>query len=67
MCKKVYLAGQWNEYENNWKKEFKKLKGFKFFDPEVDSRQGNPDEFFLDDMKAIKKADVLVANPGVAP
>jgi hypothetical protein len=29
---KVYLAGQPNEYDNNWKEEFKAMKGFEFFD-----------------------------------
>lgn len=30
--KKVYLTGQPNEYENNWKEEFKKISGFEFYD-----------------------------------
>ena len=64
---KVYLAGQANEYENNWKEVFKKLEGFEFYDWEFQSDQSSPDLFFLEDLKAIKKADVLVANPGVAP
>jgi hypothetical protein len=29
---RVYLAGQSNEYENNWKELFKKVPGFDFYD-----------------------------------
>ena len=65
--KKVYLAGQPNEYENNWKEEFKKLDGFAFHDYEFDSDQTSPDTFFPDDLNGIKGADFMVANPGVAP
>lgn len=65
--KKVYLAGQANEYENNWKEEFKKLRNFSFHDWEFDSDQTSPDTFFPDDLKGIKDADFMVANPGVAP
>jgi len=64
---KVYLAGQPNEYENNWKEEFKKLKGFEFHDWEFDSDQTSPDTFFPDDIKAVKSSTILVANPGIAP
>lgn len=64
---KVYLAGQSNEYENNWKEEFKKLGGFEFYDWEFDSDQTSPDTFFPDDLRAVKEADILVANPGIAP
>ena len=64
---KVYLGGQPNEYENNWKELFKKLEGFDFHDWEFDSDQTSPDTFFPDDMNGIKNADILVANPGVAP
>jgi len=64
---KVYLAGQPDEYENNWKKEFKKLENFEFYDWESDSDQTSPDTFFLDDLKAVKNSDILVANPGMAP
>lgn len=67
MTKKVYLAGQSNEYENNWKEKFKKLKGYSFHDWEFDSDQTSPDTYFPDDLKAIKSADIMVANPGVAP
>ncbi len=64
---KVYLAGQTNEYENDWKEEFKKLKGFEFYDWEFQSDQTSPDTFFPDDLRAVKNADILVANPGIAP
>lgn len=65
--KKVYLAGQPNEYENNWKETFKKVSGFDFYDWEFDSDQTSPDTFFPDDLKAVECADILVANPGIAP
>lgn len=64
---KVYLAGQANEYENSWKEEFKKLNKFEFYDWEFQSDQTSPDIFFADDLKAVKNADILVANPGTAP
>ena len=65
--KKVYLAGQWNEYENNWKEEIKKVKGFSYYDPETDSNQSSPDTYYVEDMEAVKEADILIANPGTAP
>lgn len=65
--KKVYLAGQPNEYENDWKELFKKIPGFDFYDWEFDSDQTSPSTFFPDDLKAVANADILVANPGVAP
>ena len=65
--KRVYLAGQPDEYENDWKKTIKKVEGFKFHDWEVDSDQTSPDTFFPDDLNGIKNADILVANPGIAP
>lgn len=64
---KVYLAGQANEYENNWKEDFKKLDGFEFYDWEFHSDQSSPDNFYPEDLKAVKNADILVANPGIAP
>lgn len=64
--KKVYLAGQPNEYDS-WRKEFKKLKGFDFYDPDIDSDQSSPDTFFPQDLKAVSKTDYLVANPGTKP
>ena len=65
--KKVYLAGQPNEYENNWKETFKELPGFQFYDWEFHSDQTSPDTFFPDDLKAVNSADILVANPGLVP
>lgn len=64
---KVYLAGQSNNYENNWKEKFKKIEGFDFYDWEFDSNQKSPDTFFPDDLKAINNSDILIANPGIAP
>lgn len=64
---KVYLAGQPAEYENNWRETFKALKEFDCFDPEIDSDQSSSETFFPQDLEAIKRADFLVANPGVAP
>jgi len=64
---KVYLAGQSNEQEGNWKEPFKKLTRFDFHDWEFDSDQTSPDTFFPDDMKGIQHADIMVANPGIAP
>jgi len=63
---KVYLAGQSNEYENDWKEIFKKIAGFDFYDWEFDSDQASPDTYFPDDLSGIKKADIMVANPGIA-
>lgn len=63
----VYLAGQSNEQEDNWKESFKNLDGFEFHDWEFDSDQTSPDTFFPDDMRAVQHADVMVANPGIAP
>ena len=67
MKPKVYLAGQDNEYENNWKEEFKKLDRFEFYDWEFQSDQTSPDTFYPDDLRAVKNADILIANPGIAP
>lgn len=63
----IYLAGQWNEYENNWKEKIKRLQGFDYYDPEFNSNQFSSKKFFLEDLAAIRNADVLVANPGIAP
>jgi len=65
--KKVYLAGQSNEYDNNWKELFKALPDFNFYDWEFDSDQTSPDTYFPDDLNGVKRSDILVANPGVAP
>lgn len=64
--KKVYLAGQFSEY-NSWKEQIKKLGGFDFFDPELHSDQSTPDTFYPDDLTAVKNADILIANPGTSP
>lgn len=63
---KVYLGGQPNKYENDWKEKFKKLDGFDFHDWEIDSNQASPDTFFPDDLNGVKSADFMVANPGLA-
>ena len=67
IMKKVYLAGQSNEHRNNWKEDFKKLLGFEYHDWEFDSDQTSPDTYFPDDLRGVKKSDILVANPGIAP
>ena len=64
--KKVYLAGQPNQYDNNWKDAFISLEGFKFYDPETDSDQTSSETFFPQDLIAVHDADILVANPGIA-
>lgn len=63
----VYLAGQPNEYDNNWKELFKAIDGCDFYDWEVHSNQTSADTYFPDDLKAIERADILIANPGTAP
>ncbi|RJR27904.1 hypothetical protein C4561_01300 [candidate division WWE3 bacterium] len=65
--KKVYLAGQPNEYDNNWKDDFKKLDGFDFYDPEIDSDQTSSETFFPEDLIAVHNSDILVANPSTKP
>ena len=62
---RVYLAGQSNHHDNNWKKLFQDMDECSFHDPEIDSDQTSPDTFFPDDMKAVKNSDFLVANPGI--
>jgi nucleoside 2-deoxyribosyltransferase len=64
---KVYLAGQPNEYDNNWKESFKDIKGYDCYDWEFDSDQTSPDTFFPDDLNGVENADFMVANPGTAP
>ncbi len=63
----VYLAGQSNEYENNWKKDFKLITGIDFYDWEFDSDQTSPETYFPQDLAGIRKSKFLVANPGLAP
>ena len=65
--KKVYLAGQPNEYDNNWKELFKDISECDFHDWEFDSDQTSPDTFFPDDLNGVKSVDYMVANPGMAP
>lgn len=65
--KKVYLAGQPNEYDNGWKDVFKKIPGFVFHDWEIDSDQTSPETFFPDDLKGIYASDIMVANPSLKP
>lgn len=64
---KVYLAGQSNEHENNWKEIFKDIEQCDFHDWEIDSDQTSPDTFFPDDLNAVKSANFIIANPGTAP
>ena len=64
---KVYLAGQSNEHDNNWKEMFKRMEEFNFDDWEVDSDQSSPDTYFPNDLQGIKNADIMIANPGIAP
>ncbi len=65
---KVYLAGQWSKYDNNWKQEFNELKNsFDFHDPEVDSNQTSADTYFSDDLNGVIGSDVMIANPGTIP
>lgn len=63
---KVYLAGQPNEYDP-WRKEFKKLTDFDFYDSDIDSDQSSSNTFFPQDLQAIKNAAILIANPGTKP
>ncbi len=65
--KKLYLAGQSNEHDNNWKEVFKKIAGFEYHDWEIHSDQTSPDTYFPDDLKGIYSSDILIANPGIAP
>ena len=65
--KKVYLAGQPNEFADNWKETFVDVGGgFDFYDPETDSDQSSPDTFFPQDLQAVHDADILIANPGTS-
>ncbi|MBU0649955.1 hypothetical protein KKG63_02005 [Patescibacteria group bacterium] len=64
--KNVYLAGQPNQYDNDWKEKFKKLRNFNFYDPEIDSDQTSSETFFPQDLIAVCNSDILVANPGIA-
>jgi hypothetical protein len=64
--KKVYLAGQPSKYDS-WKSEIKEIRGFDFYDPEIDSDQTSSDTFFPQDVLAVSEVDILIANPGIVP
>ena len=66
MKPQVYLAGPGNRYDP-WRSEFKKIEGFKFYDPDIDSNQTSSETFFPQDLTAIKNSKFLIANPGIAP
>lgn len=66
MKPQVYLAGPGNKYDP-WRSEFKKIKGFNFYDPDTDSDQSSSETFFPQDLTAIKNSQYLVANPGTSP
>lgn len=61
------MAGQSNEHDSNWKELFKRVEGLNCYDWELDSDQTSPDTYFPDDLKGVRSADFLVANPGIAP
>ena len=64
----VYLAGQWNEHDNNWKHEFDDMADVcDFHDPEIHSDQTSADTYFPDDLNGVKKSHIMIANPGIAP
>jgi hypothetical protein len=63
----VYLAGQSNQHDDNWKKIFYDIKECDFYDWEIHSDQTSPDTFFPDDLIAVSSSDYLIANPGTAP
>ncbi|MBD3366055.1 hypothetical protein GF360_01790 [candidate division WWE3 bacterium] len=64
--KKVYLAGQPNQYDP-WRKQFENIQGFDFYDPDTDSDQSSPDTFFPQDLQAIYDSEILIAYPGTKP
>ena len=64
---KVYLAGQSDEHADSWKTGFKALPGFDCHDWEIHSDQTSPDTYFPDDLRGVKAARFMVANPGIAP
>lgn len=66
MNPQVYLAGPGNQYDP-WRSVVKKIKGFKFYDPDTDSDQSSSETFFPQDLTAIKNSEILIANPGTAP
>ena len=64
---KVYLAGQSNEHDSNWKDIFNDIESCDFHDWEIHSNQTSPDTYFPDDLNGVKSAKFLIANPGIAP
>jgi hypothetical protein len=64
---KIYLAGQPNEYDNDWKELFKKMEDYECYDWEFDSNQESPDTYFPEDLNGVKNADIMIANPNTAP
>lgn len=66
MKPQVYLAGPANRYDP-WRSEFKKINGFKFYDPDTDSDQTSSKTFFPQDLSAIRNSKILIASPGLAP
>lgn len=66
MKPQIYLAGPGNQYDT-WRSEFKKIKDYKFYDPDTDSDQSSSETFFPQDLTAIKNSKILIANPGLAP
>lgn len=64
---RVYLAGQSNEQDNNWKIKFQEIPGFIFYDPATHSDQSSPLTFFPQDLVAVRNSNILIANPGIAP
>src|SRR4030042_1166880 len=67
MKERAYLAGGWNEYCEFWKDKVKKNEVYIYYDPEIDSRQDSPDNYFPDDVEAIRKADVFIGYAGYKP
>ncbi len=63
----IYLAGQSNEHDNNYKDIFQNTEDLNFYDWEIHSDQSSPDTFFPDDLNGIKNSQFLIANPGIAP
>lgn len=67
MKERAYLAGGWNEYNDNWKDKVKENKTYIYHDPELDSNQESPDTYFKDDVEAIKNADTFIGYASNIP
>jgi hypothetical protein len=63
---KIYLAGPWDSYADNWKTKIKKG-GLNYYDPQIDSNQTSSETFFPDDLRAIREADKMVVFPSDIP